>query len=111
MQKDEARRRKIGLADLINKPWCLASLESFQNPFCRRFSGAVGPSTISGRDHHFEESNIRPAARLFIDCAREVARLFQMAIAWRHYAAGVASDSDRTADVATIRFGSNADVQ
>jgi hypothetical protein len=29
MQNDEARRRKIGLADLINKPWCLPSLESF----------------------------------------------------------------------------------
>jgi hypothetical protein len=30
MQNDEARHRKIELADLINEPWCLPSLESFR---------------------------------------------------------------------------------
>ena len=48
MQNDEACHRKVELAELTNEPWCLPSLESSR-------AHGVGPSTISHRDHHFEE--------------------------------------------------------
>ena len=57
MQNDEARHRKIELAELTNEPWCLPSLESSPWPLVADAFRAhgVGPSTISHRDHHFEE--------------------------------------------------------